>query len=368
MLQRSRRTTASASAPARVNVIGEHLDYNGGEVFPIAIDRRTTVAVRVMPHSARSRVSSVTQHGVGEFDGRMVERTGQWWDYVTGVVREMRMMDIDVPPLDITVTSDVPSGAGLSSSAALEVATAAAINALLDAGLSNRDLALLAWRAETAFVGVACGIMDQCASACSRAGHALHVWCDTAEIEHVPMPETVLIFDTQTQRSLRTSAFNQRRARVCTQALTWIQRTYPEHRTLAEATPELVDASAIPDILYRRAMHVSRETQRVQRVVSALKTGQPIPGDLLYESHESLRTLYECSSPELDWFVTHAATLDGIYGARLTGAGWGGCAIAVGQPEALQDAAQPLCRAFERAFGHQPRVWISAATEGVTIL
>jgi galactokinase len=360
-------TTISASAPARVNIIGEHLDYNGGEVFPMAIDRRTTVSVRALPHSAHSRVSSTTQPSTGEFDGHQVERTGQWWDYVTGIVREMRKMDIDVPPLDIAVSSDIPSGAGLSSSAALEVATAAAINALVGAQMSPRDLALLAWRVETEFVGVACGIMDQFASACGHAEHGVHLWCDTGETEYVPMQETVLIFDTQTPRSLRSSAFNQRRAE-CVQAFTLIQGVYPELRTLAEATPEQVEGSVLPDLLYRRAMHVSRETQRVRSVVAALKAGHPIPGELLYESHESLRTLYECSSPELDWFVTYAATMDGIRGARLTGAGWGGCAIAVGQLQALQAVEQPLCQAFERTFGHAPRTWISAAADGVTIL
>jgi galactokinase len=223
-----------------------------------------------------------------------------------------------------------------------------------------------AWRAETSFVGVPCGIMDQAASALGEPDHALHVWCDTEETEQVPFTDAVLIFDTRTKRSLRTSDFETRR-RECEEALRLLRITNPTLPNLAAATPDEVRAADLPDPLGRRALHVTEETRRVQRAVAALKSGAPIPGELLYQSHESLRLLYECSTPELDWFVDAAARIPGIRGARLTGAGWGGCAIAIGDQDSLQQAAERLPSEYEAKFGLEPRVWITRAAMGARV-
>ena len=351
-----------ASAAARVNLIGEHTDYNGGEVLPIAIARRTYVAVGPS-HDTTSRAVSATQRTHGAFDAARPERADGWWDYVAGVVHELRGAGVEVPQVDVAVWSDVPAGAGLSSSAALEVATGIALSSLLGADLPLDRLALLGQRAESRFVGVNSGIMDQFASALGREGHALHVWCDTAAYEQIPMRDAVLIFDTAVPRSLRSSAFNTRRAE-CEQALALLRATDPAIDNLAQASPEAVRDAHLPPILEKRALHVSEETRRVRATVTAMRAGGSPPGELLLASHASLRDLYECSSPQLDWFVERVMRAPGVRGARLTGAGWGGCAIAVGDEAALAAIVPELAREYQAAFRLQPRVWLTRAEAG----
>jgi galactokinase len=232
--------------------------------------------------------------------------------------------------------------------------------------MSLEDLARDAWRAETVFVGVPCGIMDQFACALGTAGHALHIWCDTEQSEQVPFTEVVLVFDTGVQRSLRGSEFQLRRTQ-CDAAFRLLKRTNPTLRNLASATRADILAAELPDPLGRRALHVCDELDRVRRAVAALRAGEPIPGEILYESHESLRLLFDCSTPELDWFVDQAARVPGVRGARLTGAGWGGCAIAMGDESALLDAADRLPPLYQAAFGHTPRCWLSRAGVGARV-
>ena len=361
-----RDPAAVASAPGRVNLIGEHTDYNGGDVLPIAITQRTTVAVAPARHGQRSTAISATQQSIGVFEARRPERAGAWWDYIAGVARELTRLGISVPEVDVAVWSDVPSGAGLSSSAALEVATTLALLALVERECSPRDVALLGARVETEFVGVATGIMDQSAAMMTREHRALHLECDTGDAELVPMTDAVLIFDTGVARALRDSAFNRRRAE-CEEAVRLLRRIESSLPNLAAATLEQLREARLPSPIDRRARHVITETERVRSTVNALRRDGTLPGDLLLASHESLRLDYECSSPELDWFVTHAMACDGVTGARLTGAGWGGCAIAVGAEDALVAAARRLEQAYERELGRTPRVWLTHAAEGARV-
>jgi galactokinase len=291
---------------------------------------------------------------------------GEWWDYIAGVCAAFAHEGVAVPQFDAVVVSDVPTGAGLSSSAALEVSTALILNELTGARLTRDKLARLGWWAETEFVGVASGVMDQYASAMCEESRALHLHCDTLETATVPMEEAVLIFDTVTPRSLRGSEFNTRRAE-CEEALRLIRRLNPGLPNLCAATTEEVRRAALPSTLSRRALHVISETGRVTEVVESLRLGDGIPGATLYESHESLRADYECSTPELDWFVDTVRSIDGVRGARLTGAGWGGCAIAVGDRQALDDAKPELSGRYEVAFGRAPRIWLTSAASGAAI-
>jgi len=362
-----------ASAPGRVNLIGEHTDYNGGEVLPIGIERRTWVAVSV-DRNARSsvlRAVSSSETNGGEASLAHPKRSERWWDYITGVAAPLVAAPLggDAPrpvAIDAAVVSDVPAGSGLSSSAALEVAASLAISTALGAPLPLREAAMTAWRAETEFVGVACGIMDQFASALSRKGHALHLNCDTIATDDAPFGDAVLIIDSAVRRSLRHSEFNQRRAE-CEQALALLRQRWPALRTLAEATPEQVAEAALPDPLGRRAIHVSRETRRVREAVAMLRAGRPLSGQLLLDSHESLRDLYECSRAELDWLVERSIAEPGVRGARLTGAGWGGCIIAVGSEDALTAAAPAIERDYVAKFGITPRLWLSKAAQGAAV-
>jgi galactokinase len=356
-----------ASAPGRVNLIGEHTDYNGGEVLPIAIARRTWIAVAPASGS-ETRVQSANQATRGAIDPRQPRRVGAWWDYVAGVLHELQLAGANVPPALVLVESDVPAASGLSSSAALELASALALVTLAGDGprWSMRDLALLCQRAETQFVGVASGIMDQFASGLTRAGEALHLWCDRIETELVPMRAPVLIFDTAVPRALTNSAFNLRQ-QECTRALALLRARRPGLDVLAHATADEVRAAVLPDPLGARARHVVEETRRVSAVVDALRTTGTLPGEVLLASHASLRDLYECSSPALDWFVDRVMRLPGIRGARLTGAGWGGCAIAVGDEQALREAGKQLTSDYSVAFGRTPRTWLTNAESGARV-
>jgi galactokinase len=362
------KTTPSvvASAPGRVNLIGEHTDYNGGEVLPIAIAHRTWVAARRVETENESTAVSESHDAVGHWTSTSPERSGEWWDYVSGVTSRFIARGVFPFPMQIAVASDVPAGAGLSSSAALEVATAIAYSALARSTLPARDVAGIAHEAETQFVGVGCGIMDQYASALTRKGFALHLNCDTGAHDDVPMPASVLIFDTATHRSLRQSAYNTRRAE-CEEALEILKQRNPRIRNLAEPTPDEIRTAGLPTVLENRALHVSQETRRVRVFVGSLRNGGRVRGDLLYESHRSLQSLYDCSSPELDWFVEHAAATADVAGARLTGSGWGGCAIAVGARDALERFAQSITGAYAARFRLTPRSWVTDAAPGARL-
>jgi galactokinase len=355
-----------ASAPGRINLIGEHLDYNGGQVLPMAIDRRIYVALKARPNAALSRVVSESQSVSAQFDIAGILRGGQWWDYVTGVCAAFAARGAKLPQIEAGVTTDLPSAAGLSSSAALELATCVSLAALVVDERGLKDLALLSWDVENQFIGVAVGVMDQFASALCAQGQALHIWCDTLDTELVAMNEAVLIFDTAMSRSLRTSRFNQRREE-CDEALRLLRQRHPELENLAAAQPDQVRAARLPRTLEKRALHVTEENLRVETLVASLKQSGAVTGETLYASHESLRDQYECSTPELDWFVEKARQIAGVRGARLTGAGWGGCAIAVGDFEALNDAKDELCAAYQSSFNREPRVWLTHAEQGVRV-
>jgi galactokinase len=352
-----------ASAPGRVNLIGEHLDYNGGEVLPMAIESRTWVAMSRSRSGNTSRVTSTTEEDTGMFESPGPSRSGRWWDYISGLGS---IPGRSLPPADILVASSVPTGAGLSSSAALEVASGFAYAVLDGREPQPREIALDGWKVENNFVGVASGIMDQFASALSADGSALHVWCDTQETENVPFTQSVLIFDTGVKRSLVNSGFNTRR-KECVDALAALRDRNPALETLASATLNEIHDAELSANLRDRATHVVTEMQRVRSAVEQLKAGGTIDASLLYESHGSLRDRFQCSSKELDWFVDRAMRADGVKGARLTGAGWGGCAIALGSREALSAAGEEISRDYHRELGFEPRVWLSEAATGARI-
>jgi galactokinase len=357
---------AIGSAPGRVNIIGEHTDYNGGQVLPIAIDRRTYVAVRARPDGNASRIVSHRESTAAEFDVRKFAASGEWWDYMTGVCAAMEGEGARLPQFDAIVRTNVPVGSGLSSSAALEVATGVALRQIMSEPPDMRKVALLSWHVETQFVGVASGVMDQFASALCLEGHALHLWCDTLETEQVIMPDAVLIFDTASPRGLRASQFNQRRAE-CEEALAVLRRSRPSLLHLAAASLDDVRRADLTPRIRKRALHVVEENARVEKLVMQLMQTRAVAGEILYQSHESLRDNYECSTPELDWFVDTVRGKPGVTGARLTGAGWGGCAIAVGDLDALAAAAEDLKSAYETRFGRKPGTWLTRAGSGARI-
>ena len=327
-----------ASAPGRVNLIGEHTDYNGGFVLPCAIDRRIAVAVG----------SGETRFYSADFDEtrQALEKDSSWADYPRGVAWAMGKSGYEIRPFRAAFAGDVPLGSGLSSSAAIEAATALALDAFFGLGVERTDLALICQRAENDYVGVGTGIMDQYASLLCEAGAALLVDCRSLEARSVPLDLeaaglALIVCDTRVERGLANTGYNDRRA-TCERAASMLGVEY-----LRDATEG--DLHLLSGAELKRARHVITENTRVLKAVESLEEGNFDEfGRLMYASHVSLRDDYEVSTPELDTFV-ESAQQHGATGARLTGAGFGGCAIAL-VPESETDTLTEACK---QAFAEQ---------------
>jgi galactokinase len=368
--QFGRAASAAARAPGRVNWIGEHTDYNDGLVLPCAIDRATWVAVAPRDDD-RFRVVSREQPGAFEFAGGDLARRGDWVDYARAAVAALREAAAEIPGADLAIASEVPLGSGLSSSAALSVALVTALDAAFGLGLSAGDRAQRAHRAETAFVGVPCGIMDSRVSALAREGHLLRIDCRSGECLPVPLPEgrvCLLVFHSGTRRRLAAGAYAARRDE-CFRAL----------RAARDAGIAPVSATALRDLdpaalpareralapeLFRRARHVIRENARVDASCQALRRGDlEGAGALLREGMRSLRDDFEVSTPELDLLCELGDAAPGVFGSRLTGAGFGGCTLHAVAPEAAGAAALAIATGFERRTGRRPE-WLRVAPGG----
>ena len=352
----------AASAPGRVNLIGEHTDYNGGPVLPMAISRRTTVAAGAA--TAWRFVSSEEPGGVAvDVDA---ELRGDWTDYVTGVVRELRGIGAAPPGAHVAVSSTVPIGAGLSSSAALTVSAARALSALAGRRLDGRALAEIAYRAEHDQVGVLCGRMDQTIASLGRPRHAILFETATGEVTEVPAPERVLVIETGKSHRLTGGALNDRR-RECQMALAALRGRWPDLSALCALAPEaLPEAEALLTApLFRRVRHLVTETARTRRAAAVLAAGDlPALGELLVAGQRSLTADYESSVPEAD-LIVESAVRHGAHGARLTGAGWGGAVLVIAPPLEGRVVIRGVRRDFAAAFGKRPVAWTTRASGGV---
>ena len=350
-----------ASAPGRVNLIGEHTDYNGGPVLPVATAERTSVAVGPAEEGVLELIS--THDGTRARIDWRAGRPAGWTAYLAGVMRELEAAGAAPAGAGarVAVASDVPIGAGLASSAALTVAAAQALSLLGSTRLNPRQLAGVAFRAEHDYVGVGCGIMDQMCAALARPGHALLLECSSLAARHIPIRGRLLLVDTGTRHELRAGALNERRAE-CEAAVARLRLELPELVWLASWParwlPRLKRALAEP--LRSRALHVVGETARTRFGAQLLTRGHLRRfGELLYEAHESCRRLYECSAPELD-LVVAAARRGGALGARLTGAGWGGAVLVLlrkgerGKGKGEANVTREIRHAFTAAYGRAP--------------
>jgi len=335
------RPAAVASAPGRVNLIGEHVDYHGGLVLPVATAWRTAVAVGPAPDG----FTAVSEHGEPGRGAWPPLRSGGWSDYVAGVAVEfLAAGPVPENGLRIAVASDVPVGAGVSSSAALEVAAAGALAALFGRGTAPRDLAALAHRAETGFVGVPCGVMDQMASALTPAGSALLLDCRSLTTTAVPVGLDLVLAESGESHELRGGQYAVRR-REGDDALARLRTAVPALEMLVDIPPAMLPSllPLLPPPLDRRVRHVVNENQRTALAARSLEAGDLATfGRLVDASHDSLRDLYECSTARLDAIVEAARRLPGVLGARLVGAGWGGAVLVVVTPGAGEDVADRL--------------------------
>jgi galactokinase len=363
------RPTATVRAPGRVNVIGDHTDHHDGFVLPMAIDRAIWIALRprddqrVVLHALD--VSESHDFDLASLDAASsVECTG-WRAYVTGIARVLTDTRVSLRGWEGTIAGDVPLGAGLSSSAALELATARAFAHASGLAWNATEMARLAQRAEHEWVGVQCGIMDQLIVTRGIAGHALLIDCRTLESTPVPLPSSlaVVVLDTATRRELTESAYNARRAE-CDRAARALGV-----RVLRDATPELLAerATELDPIALRRARHVIGENERVQTAARALAAGDlETAGRLARESHASLRDDFEVSRRELDLMVELASADRACYGARLTGAGFGGCAVALVRRDEGAAFAARVADGYARATGLTPSAYVSEAADGAS--
>lgn len=350
------------SAPGRVNLIGEHLDYNGGPVLPLALERRTVVAAA---HAPRWRAVSALDGNVAEVDPARLE-PGHWEGYLVGVIRAAARAGITLSGADIAVASTVPSGAGLSSSAALTVACVRALAGLAGKKLAPSQLIDLAWVAEHDEVGVACGRMDQTVSVLARPGHALLLETATGAVTHLPFPLRVWVFETGVSHRLTGGQLNVRR-QECEVALGLVREQGVGAAQLAEVPTEALPRllRSIPAPWHLRLRHVVTETERARRSAAAMLAGDwTALGALLHAGHESLRRDYQSSCPEADLLVERAMQ-HGALGARLTGAGWGGAVLALLPAGKEARIAAEVQEAFRRAYGRVPAVWATRAGGGV---
>ncbi len=379
-------------APGRVNLIGEHTDYNDGFVLPIAIDRAVWIAAspcsshlgtiasldfgqsatfritEVQPGSRAGWIGYPTPHATGA--GPAASAPG-WAAYPAGVAWSLREAGCALSGIDAVFTSDVPIGAGLSSSAAVEVAFATTWQRLAGFSLRKSDLARLCQRAENEFVGVKCGIMDQTISAMGRAGHALLLDCRDLSTQHVPLPAgyAVVVGDTRVERLLAGSAYNERWAQ-CEAAVRVLGRRDPSIRALRDVTPEFLSryADDLPEVVRKRARHVVSENARVLESVEALKRGDVERfGQAMIASHASLRDDYEVSCRQLDVMVEAMLRVEGVVGARMTGAGFGGCAVSLVRQGAVERFLSEVPAAYTAATGIEPAIYVCHAVDGASV-
>lgn len=366
--------THAAIAPGRVNLIGEHTDYNEGFVLPVALTRDVRFVVRPRP-DRKVRIISLEFDAAASFDLDVLayDDSALWINYVQGVALMLEAEGVRLTGMDAVLSGNVPRGSGLSSSAALEVAAAKAFMAVsgqLDA-LSGPAIAQVAQRAENEFVGVQCGIMDQFISVLGRAGHALLIDCRSLDYELTPFPAdaSLVIGNTKASRSLASSAYNERR-RECETGVELLRPLLPGITALRDVSSDALEANKdrLPETIYRRCRHVVSENERVLAMVDAFRRDDlTAAGRLMDASHASLRDDYEVSSPALDAMVDAMRHAPGCYGARLTGAGFGGCAVALVRPGREQAVADVIYQRYPKATNIWPEVYATPAADGARV-
>lgn len=367
------RAVHISRAPGRVNLIGEHTDYNEGFVMPgaIAFDTRVGCAAN---DSGRLAMRSLQQVESFTFriDDPKPKPENNWTDYVRGVLIELRRMGFAIGGADLLIDGRVPMSAGLSSSAALEVASALALLHASGNMIGAGELARLCQRAENNFVGARCGIMDQFSSVSGRAGHAILLDCRSLQASYVSVPDSVeiVICNTMVKHSIAAGEYNQRRA-DCEECVKYFRSRQFEIASLRDLSERDFEqyGPGLSHVLLRRCRHIITENSRVLRAASALENNDlETAGRLMYESHASLRDDYEVSCSELNLMVDLAKNLPGVLGSRMTGGGFGGCTVSLVERNAVEGFKHEVADKYERATSIRPEIYVSSLVDGAAVL
>jgi len=360
-------------SPGRINIIGEHTDYNNGFVLPTAIDRKIQFKFKKKGGSNTCTIFSNNFNTSFTLDLNNVNKSEhQWENYILGVIYEIQQLTDKLEGFDCVLESDIPIGSGVSSSAALECGLAFGLNELFNLGLSKMTIVQLSQRAEHNYVGTKCGIMDQFASVMSKKDHVILLDCQSLEYEYVPVsiaPYKILLLNTNVSHNLASGEYNTRREQ-CESGVEIIKKAYPKVNSLRDVSPEMLDEfkTKIPSVIFKRCKYVVEEKDRVLNSVEALKNNKlELLGTLMYETHEGLQHLYEVSCDELDFLVDFSKNYNDILGARVMGGGFGGCTINIIHEESIEDFITAVSEAYFNKFNIKLTAFEAMPSEGTSI-
>lgn len=357
-------------SPGRINIIGEHTDYNNGFVLPTAIDKKIRFKFKKNDSLNNCNVYSKNfEAGFAINLAHIGPSENQWENYILGVLHEIQKLTDKVRGFDCVLKSDIPIGSGISSSAALECGIAFGLNELFELGLSKKTIVELSQRAEHNFVGTKCGIMDQFASVMSKKGHVILLDCQSLEYEYVPIkiePYKILLLNTNVTHSLASSEYNNRR-KECETGVAIVKQKYTEVNSLRDVSEGMLKEfkTVMPPKVFDRCTYVIEEKIRVLKAVEALKNNQlNVLGDLMYETHNGLRDLYEVSCPELDFLVNFSKNYKEIIGARMMGGGFGGCTINIINSENIEEFESEVSKTYFDKFNKKLTTFEAMPSEG----
>lgn len=368
--QFSKKPAIVVSSPGHINLIGEHTDYNNGFVLPAAIDKNMHLAIsRREDNQFRYYALDFQDFYQGSLNS-LVQSPKFWPNYINGVIKELIDAGFQLSGLDLVVGGDIPAGAGLSSSAALECSVVFALNELYDLGLSRMDMVRVARAAENNFVGLQCGIMDMFASVFGKKDQAILLDCRSLKHEYIPLDfqqHAILLMDTRVKHSLASGEYNVRREQ-CEMGVRALRKVYPQVQSLRDANRAMIEYSLkdrVPDLVYHRCKYVVEENLRLQVGCEALKRNDLVSfGKKMFASHVGLSKLYDVSCPELDYLVELAKEEHAIVGARMMGGGFGGCTINIIRKTYINEVVERMSKSFRSRFGEEPLAYICNISEG----